>query len=60
MPCVCDVVRAGESADPGLMCEAGRLRGELISFLGEICPTRLAGYDLSYRPDDGLEVTCAG
>ncbi|WP_242608641.1 CRISPR-associated helicase Cas3' [Actinomadura formosensis] len=33
------------------------LAGELILFLDENCRTRLAGYDLSYSKDDGLEVT---
>jgi CRISPR-associated helicase Cas3/CRISPR-associated endonuclease Cas3-HD len=36
------------------------LAGELILFLDENCRTRLAGYDLSYSPDDGLEVTGVG
>ncbi|MFG2245796.1 CRISPR-associated helicase Cas3' [Spirillospora sp. NPDC048823] len=33
------------------------LAGELILFLDENCRTRLAGYELSYSKDDGLEVT---
>jgi CRISPR-associated endonuclease/helicase Cas3 len=35
------------------------LAGELILILDENCQTRLAGYDLRYTPDDGLEVTRA-
>ncbi len=33
------------------------LAGELILFLDENCRTRLAGYDLTYHRDDGLEAT---
>ncbi|MEU6038638.1 CRISPR-associated helicase Cas3' [Actinomadura sp. NPDC047616] len=37
--------------------ESHWLAGELILFLDENCQTRLAGYDLRYTRDDGLEVT---
>jgi CRISPR system Cascade subunit CasA len=36
------------------------LAGELILVLDEHCQTRLAGYDLTYSPTDGLLVTPAG
>jgi CRISPR-associated endonuclease/helicase Cas3 len=35
------------------------LAGELILLLNEDCQTRLAGFDLRYTPDNGLEVTRA-
>ncbi|MGW2155018.1 CRISPR-associated helicase Cas3' [Nonomuraea sp. NPDC001699] len=35
------------------------LAGELILVLDENCRTRLAGYDLHYTPEDGLEVARA-
>jgi CRISPR-associated helicase Cas3 len=35
------------------------LAGELILILDENCQTRLAGYDLRYAPEDGLEVSLA-
>jgi hypothetical protein len=35
------------------------LEGELILFLDENCRTRLAGYELSYDPRDGLEINRA-
>ncbi|WP_435172404.1 type I-E CRISPR-associated protein Cse1/CasA [Actinacidiphila sp. bgisy145] len=36
------------------------LAGELFLVLDEECQTRLAGYDLTYSPSDGLLVTPAG
>jgi CRISPR-associated endonuclease/helicase Cas3 len=37
--------------------ESHWLAGELILMLDENCRTTLAGYELRYSPDDGLEVT---
>jgi len=37
--------------------ESHWLAGELILMLDENCRTTLAGYELHYSPDDGLEVT---
>lgn len=37
--------------------ESHWLAGELILMLDENCRSRLAGYDLHYSPEDGLEVT---
>ncbi|WP_239089970.1 CRISPR-associated helicase Cas3' [Sphaerimonospora thailandensis] len=39
--------------------ESHWLAGELILMLDENCRTRLAGYDLHYTPEDGLEVARA-
>jgi CRISPR-associated endonuclease/helicase Cas3 len=39
--------------------ESAWLAGELILILDENCRARLAGYDLHYTPEDGLEVTRA-
>jgi len=36
------------------------LQGELLLVLDENCRTELAGYQLSYGPDDGLEVAMPG
>jgi CRISPR system Cascade subunit CasA len=36
------------------------LQGELLLVLDEHCRTELAGYQLSYGPDDGLEVAMPG
>ena len=49
-----EVIPAWQSGD------SSWLAGELILFLDEDCRTRLAGYELTYQPDDGLEVTRAG
>jgi CRISPR system Cascade subunit CasA len=36
------------------------LQGELLLVLDESCRTQLAGYELSYTPDDGLEMVMPG
>ncbi|MFI0350951.1 CRISPR-associated helicase Cas3' [Actinomadura sp. 9N407] len=46
-----EVISAWQSRD------SSWLAGELILFLDENCRTRLAGYELSYSKDDGLEAT---
>ncbi|TDD96471.1 CRISPR-associated helicase Cas3' [Actinomadura rubrisoli] len=48
-----EVIPAWQSRD------SSWLAGELILFLDENCRTRLAGYELHYSDDDGLEIICA-
>ena len=40
--------------------ESSWLQGELLLVLDEECRTVLAGYELSYNPDDGLEMVMSG
>lgn len=40
--------------------ESSWLQGELLLVLDEECRTHLAGYELSYTPDDGLEMVMPG
>ncbi|ACU72797.1 CRISPR-associated protein, Cse1 family [Catenulispora acidiphila DSM 44928] len=40
--------------------ESSWLQGELLLVLDEECRTVLAGYELSYNPDDGLEMVMPG